>query len=111
MPRGSRIDLLVGRDRPAASIELKYPPEPNPANAAWTMPLDEVLREFYRLAGHPGAVDRVIVYVETDPLRRYLTGAARRNGIDRHGDTIMLRPAEIDAVPATTTPPTSSIAA
>lgn len=101
--RGSRIDLLVGRDHPVALIELKYPREPNPANAAWTMALGEVLRDFYRLASYPGALDRVFVYVETDPLRRYTIGAARRYGVAPQGDTITLRHAEIGALPATAT--------
>lgn len=50
--RGSRIDLLVGRDQPTTLIELKYPREPNPANAAWTIALSEVLKDSCRLAGH-----------------------------------------------------------
>ena len=101
--RGSRIDLLVGRYKSAALVELKYPREPNPANAAWTMTLGEVLKDFYRLASYPGTVDRVFVYLEADPLRKYMAGVARRYGVVLQGDTITLRPDEIGALPATAT--------
>lgn len=99
--KGSRIDLLIGRGQPAALIEFKYPREPNPANAAWTMTLGEVLKDFYRLATYPGPVGRVFVYVESDHLRRYMTRAAVRHGIGLHGDTVTLRSAEIARLPAT----------
>jgi hypothetical protein len=101
--KGARIDLVVGSDRPVALVELKYPREPNPANAAWTMTLGEVLKDFYRLASYPGAVDRVFVYVETAHLRRYMAGVATRFGVDLDADTVVLRPAEVAALPATAT--------
>jgi hypothetical protein len=78
--KDARVDLVVGSDRPGALIELKYPRESNPANAAWTMTLGEVLKDFYRLASYPGGVDRLFVRVETAHLRRYMVGVAARHG-------------------------------
>jgi hypothetical protein len=101
--KGARIDLVVGDDRPVALIELKYPREPNPANAAWTMTMGEVLKDFYRLAVYPGALDRVFVYVETAHLRRYMAGVAVRHGVNLDVDTVILRPAAITALPNTAT--------
>jgi hypothetical protein len=101
--KGARIDLVVGIDQPIALMELKYPREPNPANAAWTMTLGEVLKDLYRLAAYPGAVDRVFVYVETAHLRRYMTGVAARHGVNLDTDTVILRPAAITALPSTAT--------
>lgn len=101
--KGARIDLVVGGDRPVALLELKYPRESNPANAAWTMTLGEVLKDFYRLAAYPGAVDRVFVYVETAHLRRYMTGVAARYGVDVDADTVILDPATVAALPSTAT--------
>ncbi|MGB3442069.1 MAG: hypothetical protein WBA97_25260 [Actinophytocola sp.] len=101
--KGARVDLAVWGDRPVALIELKYPREPNPANAAWTMTLGEVLKDFYRLATYPGAVDRVFIYVESAHLRRYMAGVASRHGVDLDVDTVILRPAAITALPSTAT--------
>ncbi|XVS61853.1 hypothetical protein ACQPYE_26640 [Actinosynnema sp. CA-299493] len=99
--KGSRVDLVVGRPSPVALIELKFPREPNEVNAAWTMALGEVLKDFYRLAAYPGEVDRVFVYVESDRLRRYMAGAARRYGVDLDTDTVALTPAGVAGLPAT----------
>lgn len=101
--KGARVNLAVGGDRPLAVIELQYPREPNPANAAWTMTLGEVLKDFYRLAAYPGVADRVFVYVETDHLRRYMLGVTARHGVNLDVDTVHLRPAEIAALPTTAT--------
>lgn len=101
--KGARVDLVVGDERPVALIELKYPREPNPANAAWTMTLGEVLKDFYRLAAYPGDVDRVFVYVETAHLRRYMAGVATRHGVDLDTDAVTLRPGEVTALPSTAT--------
>jgi hypothetical protein len=101
--KGARVDLVVGVDRPVAVIEAQYPREPNPANAAWTMALGEVLKDFYRLAAYPGAVDRVFVYVETDHLRRYMAGVTSRHGVGLDADTVRLRPAEVAGLPRTAT--------
>ncbi|GAB2966449.1 hypothetical protein GCM10027184_13760 [Saccharothrix stipae] len=99
--KGSRVDLVVGRPSPVALIELKFPREPNEVNAAWTMALGEVLKDFYRLAAYPGEVDRIFVYVEGDRLRRYMAGAARRFGVDLDTDTVALTPAAVAGLPAT----------
>jgi hypothetical protein len=101
--KGARVDLVVGRDRPVAVFELQYPREPNPANAAWTMALGEVLKDFYRLATYPGTADRIFAYVESDDLRRYMTGAEHRYKFDLHRGAITLDPAEIARLPATAT--------
>jgi hypothetical protein len=101
--KGARIDLVVGGDRPVALIEFKYPREPNLVNAAWTMTLGEVLKDFYRLAAHPGVVDRVFVYVETAHLRRYMAGVAARHGVDLDVDAVVLEPVQVAALPRTAT--------
>ncbi|HYQ67502.1 DUF7669 domain-containing protein [Actinophytocola sp.] len=101
--KGARVDLVVGGDRPVASIELQYPREPNPANAAWTTALGEVLKDFYRLAVYPGAVDRLFVFVETAQLRRYMAGVVARYGVDLDADTVILRPGRVAALPSTAT--------
>jgi hypothetical protein len=85
------------------SVELKYPREPNLANAAWTTSLGEVLKDLYRLVAYPGAVDRVFVYLETAHLRRYMAGVAHRYGVDLDADTVVLRPVEVAALPSTAT--------
>jgi hypothetical protein len=82
---GSRIDLTAGGRPPRALIEFKYPREPNEKNAAWTMTLGEVLKDFYRLATCPGQIDRLFIYVETAPLRRYMTRTAARYGLPTGG--------------------------
>jgi hypothetical protein len=82
-------------------IEFKFPREPNEVNAAWTMALGEVLKDFYRLATYPGEVDRIFVYVESDRLRSYTAGTARRYGVDLDTNTIELIPAVVAGLPAT----------
>ncbi|MGI5499350.1 hypothetical protein [Lentzea sp. CA-135723] len=99
--KGSRVDLAVGRPRPSALIEFKFPREPNVMNAAWTMALGEVLKDFYRLASYPGDVDRIFVHVESGPLRRYLAGVARRCGVDLDTDGVELVPTAVAGLPAT----------
>lgn len=100
---GSRIDLVVGLNSPAdrAVIELKYPREPSEVNAAWTMTLGEVLKDRYRLALTPGEADRLFVYLESPRLRRYMSGAARRYGLDLDADQVVLNPAAAAALPRT----------
>ncbi|GLY85988.1 hypothetical protein Airi02_039170 [Actinoallomurus iriomotensis] len=99
--RGSRVDLAVGGRPPAALVEFKFPREPNEKNAAWTMVLGEVLKDFYRLAICPGSVDRLFVYLESIRLRRYMTGATQRYGLDLNADQIVLHPTEVVSLPAT----------
>jgi hypothetical protein len=86
---GSRVDLAIG-EPPAAVIEFKYPREPKEKNAAWTMTLGEVLKDFYRLAVHPGDTDRIFVLAATRRLRDYLGGAAGRYGMDLDRDHVSL---------------------
>ncbi len=102
--RGSRIDLAAGLGRgtgPTALLELKYPREPNEVNAAWTMALGEVLKDFYRLALVPGDADRLFVYLETARLQRYMRGAARRYGLNLDTDQVTLSPTAAAALPTT----------
>ena len=99
--RGSRVDLAVGLPVPVALIEVKFPREPKEVNAAWTMTLGEVLKDFYRLAAYPGEVDRVFVYVEGASLRRYMAGATRRYGVELDTDMVTLAPAAITRLPTT----------
>jgi hypothetical protein len=98
---GSRVDLVAGGMPPTALIEFKFPREPNEKNAAWTMALGEVLKDFYRLAVCPGPVDRLFVYVETARLRRYMAGAAMRYGLGLDVDRVALRSAEAAQLPTT----------
>lgn len=98
--KGSRIDLVVGKP-PVALIEFKYPREPNEVNAAWTMALGEVLKDLYRLASFPGAVDRLFVYVETSRLRRYMAGAAQRYGLNLDTQHVVLHPDDAKRLPTT----------
>lgn len=95
---GSRVDLVVG-EPPVAAIEFKYPREPNEQNAAWTMTLGEVLKDLYRLALLPNG-DRVFVYLESDRLHRYMTGAAVRYGFDLDRDDVVLEPSGAAVLPA-----------
>lgn len=98
--RGSRVDLVVGE--PArAIIELKYPREPSEKNAAWTMTLGEVLKDFYRLAVYPGPVDRLFVLAATSRLKTYLRSSADRYGMDVDRDRVELGPAAAAALPRT----------
>lgn len=98
---GSRVDLAVGGEPPAALIEFKYPREPNEQNAAWTMARGEVLKDFYRLAAYPGDADRLFVYVETSRLRRYMAGRAKDHGLDLDADRVALRPVDAARLPST----------
>jgi len=97
---GARIDLAVG-DPPAVIVEFKYPREPVQKNAAWTMTLGEVLKDFYRLAAYPGQVTRVFIYAESRRLRRYMLGAAERYGIDIDRPAVLLLAEAIEALPTT----------
>lgn len=99
--RGSRVDLAVGGEPPSALIEFKFPREPTEQNAAWTMALGEVLKDFYRLATCPGDADRLFVYIETNRLRRYMAGAADRYGLDLDVEQVALHPADAARLPTT----------
>jgi hypothetical protein len=99
--KGSRVDLVVGKVQPAALIELKFPREPNLLNAAWTMALGELLKDFYRLAAYPGEVDRMFVYVEIRHLRTNMAGVARRYGVDLDTENVTLSPADAAKLPST----------
>lgn len=97
---GSRIDLAVGRPVSAA-VEFKFPREPVEKNAAWTMVLGEVLKDFYRLAACPGDMDRLFVYVESARLRRYMANSAVRYGLRLDAENVALHPADAARLPAT----------
>jgi hypothetical protein len=97
---GARIDLAIG-EPPAVLVEFKYPREPAEKNAAWTMTLGEVLKDFYRLAAYPGEVSRMFVFAESRRLRRYMLGAAERYGIDIDRPAVLLRADAVAALPTT----------
>lgn len=97
---GSRVDLAIG-EPPEAVIEFKYPREPNEKNAAWTMVLGEVLKDFYRLALHPGAGDRLFVLAATSRLREYLRRSAARYGMDLDRDHVSLEASAAAVLPRT----------
>lgn len=92
--KGSRVDLVVAHPEGGALVEFKFPREPDENNAAWTMTLGEVLKDFYRLASYPGEEDRLFVYVESSRLRAYMARAARRYGLDLHVDHVTLDPTD-----------------
>jgi hypothetical protein len=97
---GARVDLAVGQP-PGTLVEFKYPREPRDTNAAWTMTLGEVLKDFYRLSAYPGRVTRVFAYAESRRLRRYMLGAAEKYGIDIDRLTFTIAPATVAALPNT----------
>ncbi|GAA1651162.1 hypothetical protein ACFQY4_26475 [Catellatospora bangladeshensis] len=98
--KGSRIDLVVGAGMPGALVEFKFPREPNEVNAAWTMALGEVLKDFYRLAVYSATADRVFVLAETDRLGRYLASSGKRYGFDFSAEDIVLDPAVLERLPS-----------
>lgn len=97
----ARVDLVARSGTGTAVIELKYPREPDEKNAAWTMVLGEVLRDFFRLARYPGNVDRVFVYLETTRLRRYMAGVARNYRLDLDVEDFVLALTDDLPLPAT----------
>lgn len=101
--KGSRIDLVVGRPRPTALIEFKFPREPNEVNAAWTMAMGEILKDLYRVAVYAAAADRLFVLVESARLLTYLARSGSRYGFDLDGDQLDLEPAVIAGLPDTAT--------
>lgn len=78
---GSHLDLVVG-EPPEAVVEFSYPGEPNKTNAAQTTVLAEILKDFYRLAAHPGNCDRICVLALTRSLRGALASSGIRYGVD-----------------------------
>jgi hypothetical protein len=98
--RGGKIDLAIGFP-PGDVIEFKYPREPNEKNAAWTMVLGEVLKDFYRLAVIKGQVRRQVVLVATARLRRFLESSAQRHRLILSPERVELVPEVIAALPAT----------
>ena len=101
--KGSRIDLVIGRPRPTALIEFKFPREPIEVNAAWTMAMGEILKDLYRVAVYSAAADRLFVLVESARLRRYLARSGSRYGFDLDGDQLDLQPTAIAGLPDTAT--------
>lgn len=99
--KGARIDLTAGGNPPTVVIEFKYPREPREKNAAWTMVRGEVLKDFYRLAAYPGDVDRLFVYAESSRLRRYMTRATTKDGLDIHSPTVTILPSQAARLPST----------
>jgi hypothetical protein len=101
---GGAVDLVVG-DPVTAAVEFKYPREPSETNAAWTMHLGEVIKDFYRLAALPPDVDdRLCVQVVSTRLRRYLDNSADRHRltIGAHGgETTAFTPEAIRGLPET----------
>lgn len=98
--RHSKIDLTAGLP-PSDFIEFKYPREPNEKNAAWTMTLGEVLKDFYRLAIIEGQVRRQVILVTTNRLRRYLESSVRRHRLVLSPERVELVPETIASLPAT----------
>ncbi len=97
--RHSKIDLTVGLP-PSNVIEFKYPREPNEKNAAWTMTLGEILKDFYRLAIIEGQVRRQVILVTTGRLRRFLESSAKRHYLVMSPERVELVPDTIAALPA-----------
>jgi hypothetical protein len=91
----------VGLDPVRALFKLKFPREPKLLNAAWTMALGEIIRDFVRLANYPGNADRIFVYIEAASLRKYMAGTARRYGVMLDAEVVSLRPPMLAALPST----------
>lgn len=99
--KGGHVDLVVG-DPTTTAVEFKFPREPVEKNAAWTQALGEVMKDYYRVAVLPAAVDtRLTVLVSTARLRRYLSGVADRHGVDVLGAQVRLVPERVLALPPT----------
>lgn len=100
---GARVDLVAGGEPPAVLLEFKFPREPSAANGPRTMLLGQVLKDLYRLAAYPGDADRLFVYLQTDGLRAYMAGAARKYHLDLDRDRVELAPADVATLPPTAT--------
>jgi hypothetical protein len=98
--RHSKVDLTVGLP-PGDFIEFKYPREPNEKNAAWTMTLGEILKDFYRLAIIERQVRRQVILVTTGRLRRYLESSVKRHHLVMSPERVELVPDTIAALPST----------
>ncbi len=98
---GSRLDLVLGGTPPQAVFGFTFPKEPNAKYAAWTMTLGEILKDFSRLARVPGDLQRLLVYVESDTLHKYMAGAGRRYGMVLDRSEITLTAAAARELPGT----------
>lgn len=96
---GSRVDLAIG-EPPEALIEFNYPCEPNETNAELTKVFAEILKDFYRLAAHPGEVDRIYVLALTRRLRSSLPSWAGQYGVDLDSDEVSIRSEAAAALPS-----------
>jgi hypothetical protein len=84
------VDLAVGEPSEAV-IEFNYPREPNETAAEWTQVFGEVLKDFYRLAVHPGDIDRIYVLALARRQQSSLATSAGRYGADVFNDIDMER--------------------
>lgn len=98
------VDLVIATE-PRAAIEFKYPREPREKNAAWTLHLGELLKDFYRLAYMSDDFEeRWCVQLLTPRLQRYLIGVQARHQVRvavEPGGITRLDPAIIANLPLT----------
>lgn len=99
--KGARVDLVAGGDPPAALLEFKFPREPSETNGPRTMLLGHVLKDLYRLGAYPGDADRLFVYAQTVGLWAYMTGAAKKYGLDLDRDQVELTTTNVAKLPPT----------
>jgi len=92
------VDLTIG-EPPEAVIEFNYPFEPNETNADWIKVFAEILKDFYRLAVHPGDADRILVLALTRHPRDYIASSAGRYGVDLDSDRVSLTAEAAAALP------------
>jgi hypothetical protein len=92
------VDLAVG-EPPEAVIEFNYPREPNETSTGWTQVFGEVLKDFYRLAVHPGDVDRIYVLALSRLQQSPLATSAGRYGVDLNSERISLNADAAAALP------------
>jgi hypothetical protein len=90
---------LLLASRQTLLIEFNYPREPNESNAAWTRVFGEILKDFYRLAVHPGDADRILVLALTRHLRVYMASSAGRYGVDLDSDRVSITAEAAAALP------------
>jgi hypothetical protein len=85
---GGSIDLVID-DPPIAAIEFKFPRDPRAFNAADTMTVGELLKDFYRMDRF-GVADAWVVQLLGDRLLHHLSRRSELAWATDCGDMLML---------------------